>query len=48
VLITDNIEQPSDLAGIIYQPGNVNWQQKLVRELRDAGFLISQSAADRL
>ncbi|ALW86673.1 hypothetical protein AUC43_17250 [Hymenobacter sedentarius] len=48
MLHTGNIEQPSDLAGIIYQPGNINWQQKLVRELRDAGFLISQSAADRL
>ena len=50
MLHTGNIEQPSDLAGIIYQPGNINWQQKLVRELRarDAGFIISQSAADRL
>lgn len=43
-----NIEQPSDLAGVIYQSGNTNWQQKLVRELRDAGFVISQAAADRL
>lgn len=48
MLHTGNIEQPSDLAGVIYQPGSINWQQKLVRELRDAGFVISQAAADRL
>jgi predicted nucleotide-binding protein len=48
MLHTGGIEQPSDLAGVIYQPGNSNWQQKLVRELRDAGFVISQPAADRL
>ena len=48
LLHTGGIEPPSDLAGMIYQPGNTNWQQKLVRELRDAGFVISQAAADRL
>jgi predicted nucleotide-binding protein len=48
MLHTGNIELPSDLAGVIYQPGSTNWQQKLVRELRDAGFVIQQAAADRL
>jgi predicted nucleotide-binding protein len=47
MLHTGNIDQPSDLAGVIYQPGS-NWQQKLVRELREAGFNINQAAADRL
>jgi predicted nucleotide-binding protein len=48
MLHTGNIELPSDLAGVIYQPGSTNWQHKLVRELRDAGFVINQAAADRL
>ncbi len=48
MLHTGNLDLPSDLAGVIYQPGSTNWQQKLVRELRDAGFVISQAAADRL
>lgn len=48
LLYTGNLDQPSDLAGVIYQPGSSNWQHKLVRELRDAGFVINQAAADRL
>jgi predicted nucleotide-binding protein len=48
MLHTGDLELPSDLAGVIYQPGSTNWQHKLVRELRDAGFVIHQSAADRL
>lgn len=48
LLHTGSLDMPSDLAGVIYQPGNTNWQHKLVRELRDAGFVINQAAADRL
>jgi predicted nucleotide-binding protein len=48
LLHAGSLETPSDLAGVIYQPGNTNWQYKLVRELRDAGFVINQAAADRL
>lgn len=41
------VEMPSDLQGVIYQSGSA-WKQKLVRELRAAGFVIDQHAADRL
>ncbi|WP_324680102.1 nucleotide-binding protein [Hymenobacter sp. GOD-10R] len=46
-LYTGDIEAPSDMQGVIYQSGS-NWKLKLVREMRDAGFVIDQQAADRL
>lgn len=46
-LYTGDIETPSDMQGVIYQSGN-NWKTKLIREMRDAGFVIDQQAADRL
>lgn len=46
-LYPSDIDTPSDMQGVIYQSGS-NWKVKLVRELRDAGFVIDQLAADRL
>lgn len=47
-LYTADVETPSDMHGVIFQNGNSNWKAKLVREMRDAGFVIDQQAADRL
>ena len=47
-LYTADLETPSDMHGVIFQNGNSNWKIKLVRELRTAGFVIDQQAADRL
>ena len=47
-LHTADVDMPSDMQGVIYQHGSSNWKHKLVRELRDSGFVIDQQAADRL
>lgn len=46
----ESIEQASDFAGIIYQTYDKGdkWKNKLVRELKKAGFKISPKLADRI
>ncbi|TDE18066.1 TIR domain-containing protein [Dyadobacter psychrotolerans] len=46
----ESIEQPSDFIGVVYQTFDKAglWKQKLVRELKKAGFKINDKMSDRL
>ena len=46
----ESIEQPSDFIGVIYQTFDKAgaWKQKLVRELKKAGFKVNPKLSDRI
>lgn len=46
----ESIEQPSDFYGVVYETFDKGdrWKDKLVRELKAAGFKISSKAAERI
>ena len=46
----ESIEQPSDFIGVVYQTFDKAglWKQKLVRELKKAGFKIDSKMSDRI
>ena len=42
-LIKENVEQPSDLDGILYNPYKDGWQYRLGKELMDLGYQVDLS-----
>jgi predicted nucleotide-binding protein len=46
----ESIEQPSDFIGVVYQTFDKAglWKQKLVRELKHAGFKVNDKLSDRI
>ena len=45
VLYKGDLELPSDIQGIVYVPmdDNGEWQQRVIREMRAAGFLVDKN-----
>ncbi|NTI06750.1 nucleotide-binding protein [Agrobacterium rhizogenes] len=46
-LTRDNVEIPSDFAGVVYEPLEGHWRNTLARELEDVGFEIDWKKVSR-
>ena len=40
LLLDDDVEEPSDLSGIVYNSLNENWEKKLFKELQACGYNV--------